>query len=152
MDSAVGWVGLGAAIAAVIAQCRLARRGERWIAAHWPYLHGELLSSPRWLHRAGALGGGAGLSLACGAHGLPDTSQAFLAYLIFGSAGVAAGYLWRALFYACLLLFNWAVLPELLHGLWQVWRHRRDPAAPPSDWLPPGSARLGAPVPTEREP
>lgn len=117
MDSAVGWVGLGAAIAAVIAQCRLARRGERWIAAHWPYLHGELLSSPRWLHRA-----------------------------------VAAGYLWRALFYACLLLFNWAVLPELLHGLWQVWRHRRDPAAPPSDWLPPGSARLGAPVPTEREP
>jgi len=36
MDSAAGWVGLGAAIAAVVAQCRLARRGERWIAAHWP--------------------------------------------------------------------------------------------------------------------
>lgn len=25
-------------------------------------------------------------------------------------------------------------------------------AGSPSDWLPPGSARLGAPAPTEREP
>lgn len=152
MDIVSSWMWLAAAVAVVAGVLRAVAHGEKRLARSWPDLHARWGGRWRLRHALAAAMAAVGIALACGAHGPTDGVGEFLACIVWALAAAAVVYLAEAIYIAILVCLCPLLLPDVLGGLRHAWRHRRDPAMPASDWLPPGSARLAAPVSREPEP
>lgn len=151
MEIGSSWAWLLAAVAAIAVLLRVAVLGEKRLARHWPDFHARW--SERWYvqHTLAASMAAVGLGCAGYAHGLPGGFGSFAIYLAWAASAAALAYLARWILIAVLVCLCPLLLPEVIGGLLHAWRHRRDRVPSPSDWLPPGGARLGGPAPCDRE-